>query len=237
MASLVLNGVLQASGEGCGCSDGGGAGVIERLGLACASIYESVVSGAVRVNTGGAVGDAFVDLDLLEQFRGIEVLYLKSSSPMAVVVSRGAAELESDAGTFPTGFVGGEAFSFEIDGVAVAGTFLVGDQSLAQVVARLNAAAALAGLPTPRFAASGSNRIAISGVAAFDTAEHPGRIEVVSTPAEIPFSTVLAVADGSVTDILGTMLVEFPRYPNAPSTVQVSGNGSLTILAAGRTSP
>ncbi len=49
-------------------------------------------------------------------------------------------------GAYPTGFLGGEYLDLEIDGVAFRTVFLVADQTLADVVNRINAAAAFAGL-------------------------------------------------------------------------------------------
>ena len=242
MANLVLNGFLQAGGEGCGCGDSG-SGVTERLGLRCSpSVYQSIVetSSPIRVQTTGKPGDEFVDLAILGDFVGIEFLYLKTNSPMVVCIDAGAAELTSDPLTLPTGFVGGETMTFVIDSVTtVVVTFLAGDQTLVDVVNRINAACALAGLPTPRCVAVGTNRIKIIGIACgFDpNAPSLASVVVVSSPAQIPFATSQAFAQGSHLDVAGTFLVEFPQYPDAPKRVEISGQGSVTVLAAGRTSP
>lgn len=47
----------------------------------------------------------------------------------------------SAAGTYPSAFIGGETLTFAIDGAQYVATFLAGDQTQAQVIARLNAAA------------------------------------------------------------------------------------------------
>ena len=50
----------------------------------------------------------------------------------------GQAVLQSGAGTYNTGFSGGQTLTFSIDGVQYIATFQAGDQTLAQVVARIN---------------------------------------------------------------------------------------------------
>ncbi len=50
---------------------------------------------------------------------------------------------------YPTGFIGGETFTFEVDGTPVAVAFDAGDQTLTQVINRINAACALLGFATP----------------------------------------------------------------------------------------
>jgi hypothetical protein len=97
-------------------------------------------------------------------------------------------------------------------------------------VARINAAFALAGLPTPRCVAVGSNRLTITAIECGPKSE-----VLIGVAPAIPFTTVLATGNGSILPVAGTLLVEFPPYPNCPSRVEVSGVGSITVLAAGRT--
>lgn len=55
-----------------------------------------------------------------------------------------AATVDSVAGTYPSTFVGGESITFAIDGTQYTAFFLAADQTQAQVVDRLNAAAGTA---------------------------------------------------------------------------------------------
>lgn len=57
-----------------------------------------------------------------------------------------AAQVDGVGGSYPTGFAGGETLTLEIDNVAIAVTFDAADQQLDDVINRINAAAALAGL-------------------------------------------------------------------------------------------
>lgn len=71
------------------------------------------------------------------------------------------ATLLGVAGTFPTLFAGGETLLLRIEGISFTVTFAVGDQSGAEVVAEINAEAAIAGVPVPP--ASFSTEILLTG--------------------------------------------------------------------------
>lgn len=77
------------------------------------------------------------------------LIYVEASGPVTLTpggVLATGAEVDGVGGAYPTGFVGGEALVVEIDNVSVPVAFLVADQSLTQVINRINAAAALAGV-------------------------------------------------------------------------------------------
>jgi hypothetical protein len=79
----------------------------------------------------------------------IRLLYIEAEGDVDFWLSGVAAtvaEITGSGGTFPTGFAGGETLDLSVDGVVFTTTFLIGDQTLAQVMARINAAAALAGV-------------------------------------------------------------------------------------------
>ncbi len=66
-----------------------------------------------------------------------------------VGMAAAVATLLGVAGTFPTGFTGGETLLLRIEGISFTVTFAVGDQSGAQVIAEINAEALAAGIPVP----------------------------------------------------------------------------------------
>lgn len=246
MANLILNGYLQANGDGCGCaSPAGQDSATRRLGLRCSPAwYQTIIETPVpiRVNTVGVPGANFVDLDVLANLIGIEFLQVRTDGgPMVLCIDAGAAELTSGAIPIPTGFVGGEQLNFIVDAATnVLVTFDAADQTLADVVNRVNAACALAGLPTPRCEAVGANQIKLIGIACgFDPgAPYLASIVVIPTlPVSVPFPVVQAYAVGSHLTVQGNLLVEFPPYPDAPKRVEVSGQGTISVLAAGRSSP
>jgi hypothetical protein len=80
-------------------------------------------------------------------------VYIEADGPIRVTPGGGlatSAALTGVAGSYPTGFTGvAENLDLEIDGTAVTVAFAAGDQSLAQVINRINAAAALAGITGP----------------------------------------------------------------------------------------
>ena len=80
------------------------------------------------------------------------IVYLEADGPIRVTPGGGiatSAALTGAGGSYPTGFVGAEHLDLEVDGVSIVATFEAGDQSLSQVINRINAAAALAGLTGP----------------------------------------------------------------------------------------
>lgn len=236
-ASINLKGSLEASGDGCSssCGSGGGDRALKSLALRCSpSFYQGAVQTdlPVSVQTAGLPGAAFVDLPILEQLTAIELLYVKTTAPIVFRIGADVARMLGVGGTFA--LVGAETLNLEIDGVPVAVVFSAGDDTAAECAARINAAAALAGLPTPRVTVVGGQLQIESVLTGQD-----GDVEVVSGTG----SALLGLTNGEIelgagadVRIYGTGLWEFDPSPNAPTRVQVSGQGQITLLAAGRTS-
>ena len=77
------------------------------------------------------------------------LIYVESTGPFSLTPGGGlsiAAQADGAGGSFATGFVGGETLTLEVNNVAVPVVFDVLDQTLAQVINRINSAAALAGV-------------------------------------------------------------------------------------------
>lgn len=75
----------------------------------------------------------------------------------------------ASGGTYPTGFVGTETFSFTVEGTSVAGTFPATAQTVDQVVAYINSVAATAGFPgagPKAFAANAGGQLQLRGTIA-----------------------------------------------------------------------
>jgi len=77
------------------------------------------------------------------------IVYIRADGAIRVTPGGGlatAAQVDGSGGTYVTGFVGGETLNVDVDGTSLAVIFDAADQSLAQVVNRINSFAALAGI-------------------------------------------------------------------------------------------
>lgn len=227
--------------DGCGsaaqsCGGNGSPQKLQPIALSCVGrTYQSVVSTdcPLAISSPGV----FVDVPLLEQIAGIEFLFVQTNSPLTLRLNGLAAELLGVGATFPTGFVGGETLISEVDGGApVTTTFVAGDDSAAQVAARINAAYALAGQPLP--ASVGVNgQILLCG-----TQTGPaGSVNVTGGTANdalgFEFGTNSS-AVGSAQDVTvnGLWMVEFGNT-DAVARVQVMGVASQVMILAAGTAP
>lgn len=241
-SNITLKGSLQIGGDACGSSCGNSSNNVRPLSLRCGSgLYETVIDTATPlvIQTQGLPGAAFVDLEVLGDLTAIEFLYAESTGPMVLRIGASEAQLTATGATYPTGFTGGETLNIVIDGTPVAVVFDVADQTLQQVVARINAACALATLATPRAAMSSplGGQLVIFGT----LTGAQGSVEVVSGTASADLGLTngaVAVGGGDDVPINGLFIAQFPSYPNAaPARVQVSGQGRLSLVGAGRTNP
>lgn len=237
-AQLTLKGSLTTGGDCPAACGGGGDSTVIKLSSRCSpGFYQSAVSTPVPlvVQTLGLPGVQFVDLDILDSLTAIEFLYVKSNARIVLRIGADEAVLSGTGATFPTGFVGAETLITNIDGISVTTTFLVGDQTAVQVVARINAACALAGLSTPRASVSQSTgQILIRGTATGASSF----VQVTGgTGATILGFSGTPIAHGAGADVQlnGTFLIEFPVSPDAPTRIQVSGQATVQLEAAGRT--
>lgn len=82
------------------------------------------------------------------------LLYIEANAEVSVTLGGSVAtkaQVDAVGGSYPTGFVGAETLVIKIDGTTITVTFLVADQSVQQVINRINAAAALLSLATVAF--------------------------------------------------------------------------------------
>ena len=109
---------------------------------------------------------------------------------------------------------------------------LISVEEIFRVAQRINAAAALAGLATPRAVVQTSGQLAVSGVATGSQ----GSVDVTGGTGRATLGLALGSVSGLGEDlnVYGSMLCEFPTYPDAPSRIQVSGTATLDVVAAGR---
>lgn len=196
--------------------------------------YTEVVTLAPVIATSGDIGQAFVRLGI--ELGEIEFLHVKSSARVRLRIDARPSTTQAVGGVYPTGFVGGETVTWTLDALTpIVVTFAAGDQSVEQVAARFNAAAALAGAPTPRVTVVNGQLLFTSAVAS------PIATESRNTFAAGAPTTTLGLAAPTVTlgkgadvDIQGLAILQFPRSPNAPLRIDASGSATLDIIAAGR---
>lgn len=240
MGAIQISGALIASDScgGCGSGVGGDQATFyigDRCG--CTLHFESVISTQqpLQVLTSGLPGAEFVDLDVLDGFTRIELLALRTSAKLVLRIGAAEARVVGVGGTFPTGFGGGETLQVDFDGLGtITVAFDAADQTAAQCAARINAAAALAGLPTPRATVATSGQLALEGV---ETGVD-GSVQIIggSGLATLGFSTGTTAGAGADIPIDGESILRFPRDTSAPARVQVSGQGTISLMAGGRTS-
>lgn len=234
---LALTGQISIPGDSCGCPPGAGTSSNKTQGLsfACGNkVFGAVKSTdcSVQVTTAGAVGAAFVELPVSSGFSAIELLFVDSgSSTIQLRIGAAGATLAGIGGTFPTGFSGGEAFSFDIDAVTVAGTFTVAAQTAANCVTELNQAAVAAGFTIMPFSVAASGQIQVDG----QLTGAQGSIIVNTANATIGFAVAALTVFGAGEDInvSGVFLNQFPATP-ALTRVQVSGSAQISVLVAGQ---
>ncbi len=124
------------------------------------------------------------------------IVFLRATGPIRVTPGGGtatSAQRDGAGGSYPTGFAGGEGLDLEIDGTAVSVAFDAADQSVTQVINRINAAAALAGITGPG---------GIPATIARNTGA--GQLRIVSpTTGDTSTVEVLGTSDAAVLTALG----------------------------------
>lgn len=228
---LTLQGNVVVGGHGCGCD--GGSQKIQGLSFACPQTLFQGIGGtdcAVQIITPGAPGDNFVELPGSGMVGTYQLLIVRTTAPVVLRVGAAPAELLGVSGSFPTSFAGGETFAVTVDGVAVAATFTSGDQSAAQVAARVNQAAIAAGLTFLPVSVQTNGQLRIRGL----KTGVDGSLDITTANATIGFPSAAAEAIGGGVDqdVNGLLVQQFPSSA-APTRIQISGSAQVEVLAAG----
>lgn len=236
MSAINLTGVISVAPDGyCGC-EGASEGVNFSFDGG-AETYPRVLqtNGAIEI-----VNTEFAPFPLVTELATCSFLYFAVTNASTTARPRlligSPPMLQGVGGSFPTGFVGGETFTFEFASFAagvwtasttVAVVFTSGAQTAPDCAREINAALALEGLPSLASVVSG--QLVIAGSA-------PGQDERISIQAQnvvLGFPNTLADALGTGTPATtpGVFIAEFAALPGASFWVQ--GPAWLTILAAG----
>ena len=166
----------------------------------------------------------------------VEFLFLRTDNPIVLRIDADEPFVVGSGGTYPTGFGGGETLTLDMHGTAVTVTFDALDQTVDDVVKRVNAALALAGLDNTASAENGQLRIDGTKTGPAEYIEVTGG----SAAATLGFASVplRAYGKGSDVPVHGLFLAEF-GVPGAvvapPKRIQASGSAGVTFVAAGRT--
>jgi hypothetical protein len=210
---------------------------IQGLALSCANAgFQCVVSTDIpcAVQTPGAVGAAYDDLPATDSLDLVQLLYVKSSNAMRLRVGADVARLVSSGLALP--LAGGETLDTVVDGQPTVTTTFTAAATAAAVVNEINAAAALLGQAPPA-SLNASGALELAG--ALTGAEGSVRVTGGTAQALLGFAAgTNDAADGlgEDTDFNGIYLVEFGSG-SPPSRIQISGQGTVEVFAAGTPAP
>jgi hypothetical protein len=176
------------------------------------------------------VPNEYVELFALGTFTQVEFLAVKTSGPLTLRLNGEPAKV-STTNLWPTVDLTGQTLLFTVDGVAVSVLFGAGDDTQAEVIARINAAAVFAGaswlvasLVSSQVQISGKKTGAQGSLSAFTG----------TAAADLGLDVVAArVGTGADVPVDGLWLTQFGRNPYAVRRVEVSGVGTMSVLAAG----
>lgn len=176
----------------------------------------------------------FVTPGCATSLSSIEMLYMRCDAPLTLRIGGAVARVVGVAGTYPTLFAGGETMTVAIDGGAVnTVTFQATDQSLTDVVERVNSELVLAGLPPAVYALAVGSQLAIQGL----KTGPEGIVNITGGTALATLGLTAGTSLGAGSDMVvnGSVgPIEFYKV-GAPTTIQVKGvANAVTILVAGQ---
>lgn len=218
-------------GEG-GCSSS-----CSRSGSSAAAPFELLFRNGSEQYTVCRSGDAqiqtpaleYVDLPVTTDFTAIELLSLRTSGPVLVRFDGAPARVVTSA-VFPHAALVDETLTFAADGYTLSATFAIGEDTPAEVARRINAAAALAGVPfMPARELNG--QVEIHG-------DKSGPLGALSafTGSAAPLLGLAGYAatngTGQVLELDGLVVLQFKRTQGV-RRVEISGSASVSVLAAG----
>ncbi len=248
MDSVSVHGSITVGGDCGGC---GGDSTVVELGLAggggcgCSSLsYESVVSKkGIAVATIGAIGAKWADIHVLGDFTAIELLFVETTAKVRFRFNPTRPELVGTLDLPSGGIVAGAMTLTVTDETGVqytaTVTFSGATNTPELVVSAINAALGALGAPQPPDGPVA--RLNLLKLELVSPGIGPDAfVELAAgAPSTLGLGTALVrdTGEADVTPVVyGTQLMQFPRSPDAPAQIQVSGVASLNIVAAGRVS-
>jgi len=241
--------ITVVDGAGCGCSSDQitkpmGLGPAGSMSGGCCTgglTYDEAAAVSVTIATVGNPGAQWVDIKALDQFTSIEFLRVVSSARIRLRINPTRPQITGVATVPPGGVTAGSATFTVTDATGVQYTAAVAFSGATNtpslVVGAINAALAGAGAPFPP---DGQIARLVAGVLVLVS---PGigpaafvRLAA-GAPVDLGLGTILVTVSGTSSDqpdTEGLVILQFPRSPNAPTKVQVSGTATVDIVAAGR---
>lgn len=229
--SVELTGKMVINSGACGssCSGSSTGTKVQNFGLSCAvgTSYDAVQSSDCKVFT--ATNNLFQPLPNSENFSEIQLLSVLSDTSYTLRLNAAPAVLVAVGGSYPTGFQGGEGILFRVNTTQVVGWFTVDDQTVTDVVRRINSGLALAGADGIAQAVERSGQVAI-----VTTGTGPDQyLEMITGSVQLGLIEE-TTASGSATDIpaAGNFFTQFGT--GEVTSVEIKINGQLSTVVAGR---
>ena len=182
-----------------------------------------------KLTLAAGVTNLAIDMGDVAQTR---LVYIESDLEIEVAFGAGtatSASVTGSGGTYPTSFAGGETILLEVDnGGTITCPFEVGDQSLQQVVNRINACAALNGQPNVAFVAGGELRLTSP------TTGTGSEVDVQSGTALATLGQSIAITVGvNANPATSNLLIQRPANPSGSSAEGVLAYFLGTVNTSG----
>lgn len=236
---VQLTGQITVGGTVCPDPCAPGSSKIQGLALSCpgSTSFQCVVSTDVpcSIATAGLLGAEFDELPVTDALDDIELLYVRSNVLMRLRLGAAPAALVSTGLALPLG--GGETLIFDVDGRPTVTVTFTAAATAAAVANEINAAAVLLGQPPPA-SVNTAGALVLTGV----LTGVDGSVNVTGGTGQVALGFAsgandAAVGAGSDVDFNGIFLVEFGKNGGAVSRVQISGQGTVEVFAAGTPAP
>jgi len=158
------------------------------------------------------------------------IIYIESDAEILVTLGGGLAtkaQVDAAGGSYPTSFLGTETLTIKIDGITILTAFLIGDQTVQQIINRINAAAALLSLATVAFLNGSQLRLKSLTTGTGST------VEIVSASAGV--LTTLGLTVGVTTGVNATPAtspIALKRPADTSSATAAQGVPAFLLMSA-----
>lgn len=158
----------------------------------------------------------------------VKFLLIEAENDIQITLGGGAATgaaIEGSGGTYNTGFTGGETLNVDIDGVTLNVVFDVADQSLQQVINRINSVAALAGFAVGVASNNGSGQLRLAS----PTTGSSSIVDITSGTALVTLGLTVSTSTG-LDATPGSSPITLRRLGDASSSADLSGLKAYALM-------